>query len=171
MKIIGSNTPPEVLALASEFIDVLGYAPETTPYLENAFISVAPLRYGGGMKGKVGEAMSFGLPVVTTSYGAEGFGLTPGKDLLIGDSAESFAAQVIALLGDADLYARIAKSGYDFIGQHYSIAIVAPMLDSSLGRLALIPQHKIPLTRRLMMSCKYLYSRHVAWRMTKVHRN
>lgn len=165
LKIIGSNAPQAIQALASESVEVLGYVPDTAPHLESAYISVAPLRYGGGMKGKVGEAMSFGLPVVTTTFGAEGFGLQPGKDLLVGDTAENFAAQVIALLDDADLYSRVARSGYEFIECHYSIPAVERMLDSSVQRLANLPSRKIPLIQRLVTPIQNLYARHVAWRL------
>lgn len=165
LKIIGSHPPVSILSLANDHVKVIGYVPETAPYLESAYISVAPLRYGGGMKGKVGEAMSYGLPVVTTRFGAEGFGLQPGKDLLIGDTAEAFAGQVIALLDDADLYSRIAKSGYDFIESHYSVPAVGRMLDSSLENLANLPPRKIALTRRLIAPLQNLYARQVAWRL------
>lgn len=167
LKIIGSNPPDSILNLASDQVEVLGYVPETAPYLESAHISLAPLRYGGGMKGKVGEAMSYGLPVVTTSFGAEGFGLQPGKDLLIGDTADSFAAQVIALLDDADLHDRIARHGYQFIVQHYSVPAVEQRLDSAVQRLAHLPPRVIPLHRRLMMGLQGFYTRHVAWRLKK----
>ena len=166
LKIIGSNPPQAIHALASEHVEVLGYVPETAPHLESAYISVAPLRYGGGMKGKVGEAMSYGLPVVTSSFGAEGFGLEPGRDLLIGDTPETFAAQVTALLHDADLHTRIARSGYHFIARHYSVPIVACMLDSSLEKLVHLPPRKISLTRRLTTPIQNLYARHVAWRLS-----
>jgi glycosyltransferase involved in cell wall biosynthesis len=166
LTIIGSNAPAEILALASEHISVLGYVPETAPFLKSAYISVAPLRYGGGMKGKVGEAMSYGLPVVTTSFGAEGFGLLPGKDLLIGDSPESFSQQVLALLDDVHLYSCIARNGYDFIQKHYSIPVVALMLASSLEQLKCLPPRKIGLARRMTLFLKYSYARHVAWRLS-----
>lgn len=165
LKIIGSNPPQAILVLASAHVEVLGYVPETAPHLESAYISVAPLRYGGGMKGKVGEAMSYGLPVVTTSFGAEGFGLQPGKDLLIGDSAESFAAQVIALLDDADLHARIARHGYQFIEQHYSVPAVQRLLDSAIQRLDDLPPRGLPLRRRLLLGMQGWYNRNIAWRM------
>lgn len=167
LKIIGSNPPQAIHALASEHVEVLGYVPETAPYLENAYISVAPLRYGGGMKGKVGEAMSYGLPVVTTTFGAEGFGLVPGRDLLIGDTAASFAAQVIALLNNADLHVRIAQNGYDFIERHYSIVAVERILDSTLENLIRLPPRKSLITHQLTTAIQNLYVRHIAWRLSK----
>lgn len=167
LKIIGSNPPAEILTLASKHVEVVGYVPETAPYLETAYISVAPLRYGGGMKGKVGEAMSHGLPVVTTSFGAEGFGLEPSRDFLLGDTPGDFAAQVITLLDDPDLYNRVARSGYEFIQKHYSVPAVEQILKSSLGRLARLPRRKIPPMRRVMAHAHNLYARHLAWRLSR----
>jgi len=165
LTIIGSNTPQAVQSLASEHVDVLGYVPDTAPHLKRAYISVAPLRYGGGMKGKVGEAMSYGLPVVTTSFGAEGFGLQSGEDLLIGNTAESFAAHVIALLDDVNLYDRIARRGYHFIEQHYSVPAVEQRLDSAMRHLVHLPPRVIPLRRRLILGMQGWYTRHIAWRL------
>ena len=164
LKIIGSNAPRTIHALANEHVEVLGYVPVTAPYLERAYISVAPLRYGGGMKGKVGEAMSYGLPVVTTSFGAEGFGLAPGEDLLIGDSAESFAEQVLALLGNRDLHERVARQGYAFIKQHYSVPAVEQLLNSAIHHLEHLPPRTIPLGRKCVLGMKGWYTRNIAWR-------
>jgi glycosyltransferase involved in cell wall biosynthesis len=168
LKIIGSNPPQTILTLASEHVDVLGYVPETAPYLESAYISVAPLRYGGGVKGKVAEAMSYGLPVVTTSVGAEGFGLQPGVNFLIGDTAESFAAQVLALLDDTDLHDRISRNGYNFIKQHYSVPVVQRLLETTMQTLADLPPRKIPLFRQLTLRAQDLYEQHIAWRIKKL---
>lgn len=167
LKIIGSHPPKVIRALASKHVDVLGYVPETAPHLESAYISVAPLRYGGGMKGKVGEAMSYGLPVVTTSFGAEGFELQPGVDLLIGDTAESFAMQVIALLDNSDLHDRISHHGYDFIAQHFSVPAVEKLLDSTMQRLTHFPLRVIPLRTRVMTGIQSWYAQHIAWRINK----
>ena len=167
LKIIGSHLPQAIRALAGEHVDVLGFVPEMAPHLKTAYISVAPLRYGGGMKGKVGEAMSYGLPVVTTSFGAEGFGFRAGEDLLIGDTADSFTAQVIALLDDADLHGRIARNGYHFIEQHYSVPAVEQRLDSAMRSLARLPPRVIPLRRRLMRGTQGWYLQHIAWRLPR----
>jgi len=99
--IIGSDPTPEVIALANvPGVKVLGYVPETKPYLDIAAVSVAPLRVGGGMKGKVNEAMAHGIPVVATSIGAQGFEVVNGKQMMIADDPAEFAACVITLLKD-----------------------------------------------------------------------
>lgn len=164
LKIIGSNPTAEILNLASDHVDVLGYVPDTAPFLERAYISVAPLRFGGGMKGKVGEAMSFGLPVVTSSFGAEGFGLESGRDLLVGNTPEDFAGHVIRLLDDSEFYGRIARNGRSFIETHYSVAAAERLLESVIHRIKHLPRKKLAFSRRLQVDFERLYERHVAWR-------
>jgi len=100
-RIVGSHPPAEVHALqACPGVEVLGYVSDTSMCLDNAAVSVAPLRYGAGMKGKVTEALSAGLPVVTTPFGAQGLGARSGKHLHIADSAADFAEAVIETLAD-----------------------------------------------------------------------
>ena len=72
LTIVGDAPPPAVQALAGDGVEVTGWVPEIEPYLASHRLSVAPLRFGAGMKGKVGEALAAGLPVVTTTIGAEG---------------------------------------------------------------------------------------------------
>ena len=72
------------------------------------------------MKGKIGEAMAWGLPVVTTTIGAEGMDLQDGKDALIGDTPEDFADQIIDLCEDADLWNSIARNGRARVQREWS---------------------------------------------------
>ena len=88
-----------------------GRVPETLPYLRGARVSVAPLRQGAGVKGKVGEALAAGLPVVTTSVGFEGMGLVSGRDVLVADDPADFADAVARLLRDDLEWNRLSVSG------------------------------------------------------------
>jgi polysaccharide pyruvyl transferase CsaB len=76
---VGSDPSERILALASDGITVTGYVPDVSPIFENSRVFVSPLRYGAGMKGKIGQSMGYGLPVVTTTIGAEGIGLVQKK--------------------------------------------------------------------------------------------
>lgn len=167
LTVIGSHPPPEVKALASHTVDVVGFVPETAPYLRRACISIAPLRYGGGLKGKVGEAMSFGVPVVTTSFGAQGFGLVPGRELLVGDSAQEFADHVVALLEDAAYRQQIGRRGYDFVSETYSVRAVEMRLTACLDRVASMGPRRIPWSARIGNIARGLYRRHLAWRISQ----
>lgn len=96
--IVGSSPTEDILALESESVRILGWVPDLTNLLEHARLSVAPLRYGAGVKGKVGESMAHGLPVVTTRLGAEGMGLEHEYDVLVADGAEAFASEILPRL-------------------------------------------------------------------------
>ncbi len=98
-------------------VTVSGYVPDTTPYLDQAMVSVAPLRYGAGMKGKVNEAMASGVPVVTTSVGAQGLQATSGEHLFIADEPEMFAHAVIELLQNPKRGERIGLAGQQLTAQ------------------------------------------------------
>ncbi|NTV51386.1 MAG: glycosyltransferase [Candidatus Firestonebacteria bacterium] len=133
LQIIGNNPPAAIQNLAGESIQVTGYVPETKPYLNLSRISVAPLRYGAGMKGKIGEALSHGVPVVTTSIGAEGMGLVPDEHVLIADDAGSFAQAVVRLYQDRELWLRLAKNGRRLVESNFTPEAIAPQVKAVLG--------------------------------------
>jgi O-antigen biosynthesis protein len=120
LTIVGSNPPPEILALDSDLITVTGYVPEVAGYFRRALVSVAPLRYGAGVKGKVGQAMSVGVPVVTTRVGSEGVGMVDGVHALVRDDAEGFADAVVRIANDAALWERVAAAGAALIAETMS---------------------------------------------------
>jgi len=93
--IIGDKAPPEVTALASEAMLVMGAVPEVRPYFESVRLSVAPIRYGAGVKGKINQSMGLGVPVVATSVAVEGMSLTDYEDVLVADDPAKFADSVV----------------------------------------------------------------------------
>ncbi|MCK7508778.1 MAG: glycosyltransferase family 4 protein [Desulfobacterales bacterium] len=120
LNIVGNNPPKEILSLERKEIIVAGHVPSTEPYLRKARVSVAPLRYGAGMKGKIGEAMAHGLPVVTTSIGAEGMGLVSGETAFISDSPQEFAEYIITLCTDNSKWQSMASAARLLILDNYS---------------------------------------------------
>jgi O-antigen biosynthesis protein len=99
------------------------------PLLDAHRISVAPLRFGAGIKGKVCEALAAGLPVVTTSVGAEGMGLASGDEVLLeADTPETYAAAVVRLLRDDALWARLAEGGRAYAEERLSSRAAAERL-------------------------------------------
>lgn len=119
---IGSDTPEQIVALASEpGIVVHGYVPDITPYMDGARIAVAPLRYGAGVKGKVNLSMAHGQPVVATSCAVEGMHLEDERDVLVADDAQAFAEAVIQLYGDEELWHRLAEHGLRNVERYFSL--------------------------------------------------
>lgn len=164
LRIVGGPLAAEISELAADHVEVLGFVPETKPFLENSAISIAPLRFGGGMKGKIGEAMSYALPVVTTSTGTEGFGLEPGKHVLVGNDPQSFADAVVKLLRDREALEQVRMAGYQFIRDHYSDVAVRKRVHALFQDLERYPVKRMSLTQRGMGWAKQLWQLHVGWR-------
>jgi glycosyltransferase involved in cell wall biosynthesis len=115
--IVGSQITDEVKALANSDIIIHGYVENLTPLLDKIRISVAPLLYGAGIKGKIGTAMALGLPVVATSLAAEGMSLTDGENILLADGPEALADTITKIYQDEILWNFISKNGLDFAVQ------------------------------------------------------
>lgn len=107
----GSAPPPEVLAVAGERVEVPGWVSDLGPLYARARLSINPLRYGAGVKGKIVGSLQAGVPVITTAIGNEGLGLRDGIEALVGDTAEALASGALALLGDPLLCASLAAAG------------------------------------------------------------
>ncbi len=134
LTLAGSDPPAEVRDLAGAGIAVTGFVPDLAPVLDAHVVSVAPLRYGAGMKGKIAEAMGRGLPVVTTTCGAEGMDLEDGVQALLGDDPDRLAAALVRVLRDAELWERLSRAGRAHVGARWSVPVVARMLDDLLAR-------------------------------------
>lgn len=117
------------LELSADRVEFLGYVEDLEPILNGSRIMVAPLRFGAGAKGKIAQALSCGLPVVTTAIGAEGLGLTPGKDIVVSEDPGDFAGEIVRLYGDRRAWSQLAENGRVRIEDGFSIETVATLLE------------------------------------------
>ncbi len=112
LHLAGSDAPESVIELhGKNGIVVHGYVADLIPLLDKCRVSIAPLRYGAGVKGKINQALSLGLPVVGTHCAVEGMGLRDEQDVLIADNASDFAARVLRLHQDPVLWKTLAEAG------------------------------------------------------------
>jgi GT2 family glycosyltransferase/glycosyltransferase involved in cell wall biosynthesis len=109
--IIGDKPPPEIIALASERVIVAGLQRDANPFFDSVRLSVAPLRFGAGVKGKINQSMALGVPVVATSIAAEGMELQDHEDILLADEPEDFAQALIGLYESEGLWTRLSENG------------------------------------------------------------
>jgi GT2 family glycosyltransferase/glycosyltransferase involved in cell wall biosynthesis len=109
--IIGDKPPPEIVALATERVVVTGLQRDARPFFDSVRLSVAPLRFGAGVKGKINQSMAFGVPVVATSVAAEGMELSDHEDILLADEPEDFARALVELYESEDLWNRLSENG------------------------------------------------------------
>lgn len=117
--IVGSCPTSPVLGLAGPSVHVTGTVGDVRPLLREASVFIAPVRIGRGIKGKILEAFAAGTPVVTLSKVARALGAAPEEHLLVGDTPESFAHQVLRLFRDADLRRSLALRARSFAQAHY----------------------------------------------------
>ncbi|MEN9518108.1 MAG: hypothetical protein RLZZ381_696 [Cyanobacteriota bacterium] len=120
--LLGNNPSAEVLALESDRITVTGYIDDVSPYFLSHKLSVSPLRYGAGMKGKIGQSLEYSLPVVSTPIGTEGMNLVPEQDVLEATNSLNFAQQILRLYTDKHLWNLISSNS------HQAIAAYTPKL-------------------------------------------
>lgn len=126
---------PEVEALAAPGVLVTGHVPDLAPLFARSRMAIAPLRFGAGIKGKVLEAMGYGLPVVMTPVAAEGTGAVDGEHALIAATPASFADGVVALYSDDALWLRLTQAGRRLVGERFSYAAVKSALAATLTDL------------------------------------
>ena len=132
--LVGSNPHVDVLALAGNGVEVTGYVSDErlAAYYGSARVAVAPLRFGGGVKGKVLESLRFGVPCVTTSTGLQG--LDDATAFMHAcDDAEAFAARLVQLLGDDAEWGRVSVASRRFIAEHYSPEALWAVLSRSIS--------------------------------------
>jgi GT2 family glycosyltransferase/SAM-dependent methyltransferase/glycosyltransferase involved in cell wall biosynthesis len=132
VSIVGSHPPPEVQALASARVDVTGWVEDLQPLLDAAKLMLAPLHYGAGMKGKITQALSVGLPVVTTPIGAEGLDGHEQECMLIADDPHQLAAETIRAYRDEGLWRELSRAGQELILAHCSTQVISGRLGELL---------------------------------------
>lgn len=134
--IVGSHMPGDIRDLEGhQGVHAVGFVDDLDRYLARRRLTIAPLRYGAGAKGKVAGSLAQGVPVVSTSIGAEGMQLTPGENVLVGQTPEELAAHVVALLSDDAAWHRLSAAGVSYARDVTSRAMARQRLRSILERL------------------------------------
>ncbi len=118
LTVIGKR-PPAVLQRLNGTCDVVGFAPELEGYLTETAVFVVPLRCGAGMRVKILDAWCWGIPVVSTTLGAEGLQIRAGENMLLGDSAEALASAIVEVARRPELSRRLVDGGRQTIVDHY----------------------------------------------------
>jgi polysaccharide biosynthesis protein PslH len=134
--IVGNHPPEQIRRLANhENVVVTGHVPETRPYFEEAAVFVSPLRAGSGVQVKNLEAMAMGVPVVTTTVGAEGLEVNANQDLLVADTPEVFAKKVVDLIENPDFRQSVGSAGRKLVETKYNWQILGQRLEDVYSRV------------------------------------
>jgi glycosyltransferase involved in cell wall biosynthesis len=132
---VGLRPPPALAALAPA-VTAPGYVDDPEDYWRQARVFVVPLRAGGGMRVKILDAWARGVPVVSTTIGAEGLAYNPGQHILIADTPAALAEAVRRVLSDPALAQRLASGGRAIVAQHYDWRTAYPAWDAVYNSLA-----------------------------------
>ena len=134
LTIAGKDPAPELLALTNDSrIAVTGTVPDLRPYLAQAAVAVSPIRYGVGIQNKVLEALAMATPVVSTPQAVSALQVTPGQELLLGDSPEAIAQAIIALLRNDTLRQQLGQAGRHYVESYHDWRGVAKKLEQIYG--------------------------------------
>lgn len=114
--------------LGTPGLELHGRVADLTPWMDSCLASLAPLRFGAGVKGKINLSMSHGLPVIATTIAVEGMQLSDGINVLIADDAAAFADAVLRLAHDEALWRQLSEQGLDNVRQHFSAAAAGAAL-------------------------------------------
>ena len=129
LTLVGSNPVPEVVSLGDlPGVEVTGTVEDVRPYYQQALAAIVPLRIGGGTRLKILEAMAAGVPVVSTTLGAEGLAVVPGEHLLIADKDEDWLRRLSALAHRDALSRRLTDAGRELVRAHYDWEVLGGAL-------------------------------------------
>jgi polysaccharide biosynthesis protein PslH len=141
LSVVGRN-PSRDLRETAERAGVLvtGTVDDVRPYVDASAVYVVPLRAGGGTRLKIFEALAMGKAVVSTTVGAEGLAVTPGRDILIANDPDEFANSVVALLRDPARRLALGRAGRALVQRRYSWEHVSGEFERYCQSAALIRQ-------------------------------
>jgi len=118
--IVGKDPPREIRQMAEHpQITVTGTVSDIRPYLRSAAVAVAPTPYSAGIQNKVLEAMACGTPVVASPQAVAALGTRHGRDLVVAEDPESFAAAVVALLNDPGIRRALGRAGRKYVERNH----------------------------------------------------
>ncbi|WP_158320143.1 glycosyltransferase [Acidocella aminolytica] len=130
--IAGANPSHDVLALASSDVVVTGMVEDLREVFDKSRIFVCPLRVGAGAKGKIMSALSYGIPIVSTSVGVEGAGLQKDKHVLVADTAEDIIRDIVRLYNDEALWNLLSKNGQALMQEEFSTGMGIKQLKNAI---------------------------------------
>ncbi len=133
VKIVGSSPTPQIKALATdhpEHVEVTGFVEDLRPHLQSATVAAVPILYGAGSQFKVLEAMASRTAVVATKRATSALAVTSGAELLISETAQEFADNLLTVLNNAGVRDEIAAAGNHYVRQSHDWLEIAKKLVS-----------------------------------------
>ncbi len=133
LHVVGADPPPSLTLFASDQVVFHGFVADVSSFFQRSRMSIAPLRYGAGLKGKVHQSLAHGLPCVATPIAAEGLGLMPAVHVALAATADAFADGVLQLGSNIDLWQRLSVEGQQHVKRYFSEHVLRAGLAEALG--------------------------------------
>ena len=136
--VIGKNPPSDFFEYEKECADhlkVTGYVDDLTPYFDQASLAVIPVKVGGGMRVRILECFARGVPVITTTIGAEGIDVADGQNIFIEDEEEKFAQRIVEVLATEPLRSKVVLNAKNLVMEKYDWSVVLKELERVYSEL------------------------------------
>ena len=135
LTIVGSNIPPELFEYQNQNINFLGYIKDLNSILNDSLVNIAPLRFGAGLKGKIANALSLGLPTVASSIAVEGMGLTNNENVIIADQPHEYIKAIDTLIRDKAIWNKISSKSLQYANSRWSGQVMVKELSDVISSL------------------------------------
>lgn len=159
--IVGANVPSEFDTINDPNVTVIGYVEDLELFLKEMVLTVVPLQFGAGIKGKIGSSLACGVPVVSTEIGVEGMGLTDLENVSVGVNPELFAERTVQLYHDERLWRKLSENGKAFVEDRYSISRIKDLLSYLLLEINYVPQIPIDGFATIKMLVSDLFNKEI----------
>jgi len=138
LKICGSNMPESVRELCARYDDIeaVGFVADLAEVFNSCRLSVAPLRFGAGLKGKLATSFGYGVPCVTTAIAVEG--MSPeylAECKLQGDTPEQLAGLIVKYYNSPDDWERVSQASLRYVERHFSYGVIKGTVAAMLQQL------------------------------------
>jgi GT2 family glycosyltransferase len=133
--VVGSMVPDELKRYACDDVEIRGFVENLGDIFDHCRMSVAPLRYGAGMKGKIVTSLSYGVPCVTTTIGTEGMGLSAGENITIANDPSSYAQAIVDIYTSEPTWTKLSEASVSFAKQNFSVEVVEQQIRQMMAEI------------------------------------
>jgi glycosyltransferase involved in cell wall biosynthesis len=137
LSIVGADFPQALLDGCPGRVTALGHVPDIGPWFESLLVTVAPLRFGAGAKGKIASSLAAGVPAVVTEVAAEGMSLNEGCGVVVGRDPVAFATSIQRICADGELWQRLSDEGLAYAHRTLGLDAWRERVDGMLKRIGI----------------------------------
>jgi glycosyltransferase involved in cell wall biosynthesis len=143
-RVIGPDLPESLSTRSDPGVKFVGYVEDLEKYLAGIRLTVAPVRYGAGAKGKIVSSLASGVPCVASSIASEGMGLTDGVDVMVGDTPRAFAEKTASLYRDRDVWTTLSDNGMKLVSKQHSVQHGVDLMRNIIQSIASLKRTESP---------------------------